>query len=225
LEQYARNAFEGEMIIEYALFTRRNYKYPEKQPCPHSCWDEEKNELFKHFPLGKDYVVGSKDEDHFYVFMQDNRSETETIEPYSTIEIAMNDMPRSSMDHFYKGEKFTTEKDTLSDSGISKIIPEEAEIDSLMFNPFGFSLNAILGNSYYTMHITPHKECSYVSYETNRNLKDYNFLNVSRKVVDTFKPEKYTMVLIHSKEENKQQTPSKTSSTQPQMTSQSQSKK
>jgi len=198
LEQYARNAFEGEMNVEYALFTRRNYKYPEKQPTPHSCWDEEKCELYKYFPSGKEFIVGSLDKDHFYVFMQDNRPENEPIEPYSTIEIAMNDMERTSMNHFYKGDNFVSEKETLSDSGISKIIPEDAEIDSLMFNPFGFSLNAILGSSYYTMHITPQKECSYVSYETNRDANEYNLLSLSRKVVDTFNPQKYTMVMIHS---------------------------
>jgi len=198
LEQYARNAFEGEMIVEYALFTRRNYKYPEKQPAPHSCWEEEKAELFKYFPMGKEFVVGSKDKDHFYVFMQDNRDENEPIEPYSTVEIAMNDMDRNAMNHFYKDENFVSEDETLSKSGISKILPEEAKVDSLMFNPFGFSLNAVLDSSYYTMHITPQKECSYVSYETNRDMKDYNFLTLSRKVIDTFKPEKYTMVMIHS---------------------------
>jgi S-adenosylmethionine decarboxylase len=198
LEQYARNAFEGEMIVEYALFTRRNYKYPEKQPAPHSCWEEEQAELMKHFPLGKEFVVGDKEGDHFYVYMQDNRPENEVVEPYSTVEIAMNDMDRTAMNHFYKGDNFVSEDVTLTDSGISKIIPEEAQIDSLMFNPFGFSLNAVLGKTYYTMHITPQKECSYVSYETNRDTRDYNFLGLSRKVIDTFKPEKYTMVMIHS---------------------------
>jgi len=198
LEQYARNAFEGEMIVEYALFTRRNYKYPEKQPAPHSCWEEEKAELMKHFPLGKEFVVGSTEKDHFYVYMQDNRNDNEPIEPYSTVEIAMNDMDRNSMNHFYKGDGFVCEDETLSKSGITKILPEEAKVDSLMFNPFGFSLNAIMDSSYYTMHITPQKECSYVSYETNRDMKDYNFLSLSRKVIDTFKPEKYTMVMIHS---------------------------
>jgi len=198
LEQYARNAFEGEMIIEYALFTRRNYKYPEKQPAPHSCWDEEKGELYKHFPLGKEFVIGNRDEDHFYVFMQDNRPEKDPVEPYSTIEVAMNDMDRSTMNHFYKNNSFVSEQETLSNSGITKIIPEDAEIDSLMFNPFGFSLNAILGSSYYTMHITPQKECSYVSYETNRDMREFNFLGLSRKIIETFKPEKYTMVMIHS---------------------------
>jgi len=122
LEQYARNAFEGEMNVEYALFTRRNYKFPEKQPAPHSCWDEEKGELYKHFPAGKEFVIGSTDKDHFYVFMQDNRPENIPVEPYSTIEVAMNDMPRSSMDHFYRGDNFVTESVTLSESGISKII-------------------------------------------------------------------------------------------------------
>jgi S-adenosylmethionine decarboxylase len=199
LEQYARNTFEGEMEIEYALFTRRNFKYPEKQPTPHSCWDEEKQTLLKHFKNGTDTVIGDINEDHFYVFMEDNRSSTEEVDKYSTVEVAMTDLSRESMNNFYKNENFVCESQTLSESGITNIIPQEAIIDSLMFNPFGFSLNALNNSSYYTMHITPQKECSYVSYETNRETTDHDYLNIIRRVTETFTPEKYTIIDIRSK--------------------------
>jgi len=134
----------------------------------------------------------------FYVFMQDNRAQDDSIEEYSTFEIAMNDLSRESMSHFYKTENVTGET-TLTQSGISELIPEKTEIDCLMFNPFGFSLNGILNSYYYTMHITPQEECSYVSYETNRDVKGYDALKLSHKVVETFNPEKYTIVAIDSK--------------------------
>jgi len=199
LEQYARNAFEGEMIVEYALFTRRNYKYPEKQPTPHSSWDEERLTLLKHFKKGIDRIIGDINGEHFYVFMEDNRSPDEEVEKYSTFEVAMHDLPRESMQYFYKNEKFVNESITLSESGIKGIIPEETFIDSLMFNPFGFSLNGLCQSSYYTMHITPQKECSYVSYETNRDFNEFDHQILTRKVVDTFNPLKYTMIDIRSK--------------------------
>jgi len=202
LEQYARNAFEGEMIVEYALFTRRNYKYPEKQPTPHSSWEEEKVNLKKHFKKGTDTVIGDVNGDHFYVFMEDNRSPEEEVDKYSTIEVAMTDLCRESMNNFYRNENFVKESLTLSESGITGIIPEETYIDSLMFNPFGFSLNGLLQSAYYTMHITPQKECSYVSYETNRDINEFDSNTLKRKVVDTFRPMKYTIVDIRSKHFN-----------------------
>jgi S-adenosylmethionine decarboxylase len=187
------------MEIEYALFTRRNFKYPQKQPTPHSCWDEEKQTLLKHFKNGADTIIGDLNGDHFFVFMEDNRPSTEEVDKYSTVEVAMNDLSLESMNNFYKNEKFVCESQTLSESGITSIIPQEATIDSLMFNPFGFSLNALCNQSYYTMHITPQKECSYVSYETNRETTDFDYLNIIRRVTETFTPEKYTVIDIRSK--------------------------
>jgi len=166
---------------------------------PHSSWEEEKEHIKQHFPYGSEYIVGDTNNDHFYVFIQDNRKMDEIIEDYSTIEIAMNDLSRETMSHFYKSESNNTEGSTIERSGIANIIPDKTEIDSLMFNPFGFSLNGILNSYYYTMHITPQKECSYVSYETNRAISQYDPIQLSQKVIDTFKPEKYTIVSIQSK--------------------------
>ena len=41
------------------------------------------------------------------------------------------------------------------------------KVDAYVFEPYGYSLNAIRDNVYYTIHITPEKEHSYVSIETN----------------------------------------------------------
>jgi len=199
LEQYARNAFEGEMLVEYALFTRRNYKYPQKQPTPHSSWEEEKETLRKHFKNGVDTTIGDSEGDHFYVFMEDNRSPDDEVEKYSTIEIAMNDLSRESMNYFFRNKNFVNESSTLSESGISSLLPEDSVTDSLMFNPFGFSLNTLFQSYYYTMHITPQKECSYVSYETNRDLHEYDYNKLVGRVVNNFNPGKYTVVEVKSK--------------------------
>jgi len=203
LDQYARNAFECESLVEYALFTRRNYKFPEKQPAPHTCWDEEKLLLKQNFKNGKEFVVGDITSDHFFVFMEDNRPKDANVEQYSTIEVAMHELHGGAMAHFFKNDKFESESITLVNSGITGIIPESTNVDALMFNPFGFSLNGLLEDAYYTMHITPQPECSYVSYETNRDMNDFDIEPLMRKVVDNFQPERYTFVMIHSKHYNK----------------------
>ncbi|MCZ4336496.1 adenosylmethionine decarboxylase [Shewanella colwelliana] len=43
------------------------------------------------------------------------------------------------------------------------------EVDDHLFNPFGYSINGIRHNDYFTIHITPQERSSYVSIETNLN--------------------------------------------------------
>jgi len=44
------------------------------------------------------------------------------------------------------------------------------ELDDYVFEPFGYSLNAIRGEHYVTVHVTPQEDSSYVSFETNLDL-------------------------------------------------------
>jgi len=203
LEQYARSVFDGEADVDYVLFTRRNYNYPEKQPSPHTSWDEELDILNSHFPRGSDYIIGDESGDHFHVFMNDYRGFEENVEEYCTLEVAMTNLSRESMSYFYNDDDFESEAQTLEESGINQFIPEKVDIDAKMFTPFGFSLNGIHEEDYYTMHITPQPECSYVSFETNRDMKDYNMDKITKKIIGTFKPENYTAVVIHSRHYNK----------------------
>ena len=74
---------------------------------------------------------------------------------------------------------------TLS-SGISKLIPG-ARIDSHMFQPCGYSCNAIIpGGFYFTIHITPETDFSFASFETNH--PDGNHAGFMEKVLNIFKP-------------------------------------
>ena len=44
------------------------------------------------------------------------------------------------------------------------------QLDDHVFSPYGYSLNAIKDHHYFTIHITPQENSSYVSVETNINL-------------------------------------------------------
>ena len=55
----------------------------------------------------------------------------------------------------------------LSDRlGLSALLPR-ATIDSFLFSPCGFSSNAVQGDRYATIHVTPEPDYSYASFETN----------------------------------------------------------
>ena len=56
--------------------------------------------------------------------------------------------------------------DILVRSGISAIFPD-ADIHGWQFEPCGYSCNGMMDNSYFTIHVTPEAESSYVSFGTN----------------------------------------------------------
>jgi hypothetical protein len=75
-------------------------------------------------------------------------------------------------------------------AGIDKLMPG-AVINDWLFDPCGYSLNALDGTTHYTIHITPEPHCSFVSFGTNKRLTHYTPL--IKQVLACFKPGK-----IHS---------------------------
>ena len=60
---------------------------------------------------------------------------------------------------FYK--KDLTAQEVTVASGIASIFPN-ATVHEYLFEPCGYSCNALFGEHYFTIHITPQKEFSYV---------------------------------------------------------------
>ncbi|KAK3847993.1 MAG: adenosylmethionine decarboxylase [Linnemannia gamsii] len=105
-----------------------------------------------------------------------------------TIEILMTDLNPKAMHKFYhhadKNQPSGSEGGQWVDqqSGLAALFPE-AEIDSFLFQPCGYSCNALVKPSthkeaeqgsgtgapgkYFTIHVTPEPVCSYASFETN----------------------------------------------------------
>jgi len=46
------------------------------------------------------------------------------------------------------------------------------EFNDYVFEPYGYSINAIQNDKYFTIHVTPQAESSYVSFESNINIPD-----------------------------------------------------
>ncbi|GAA6015975.1 hypothetical protein JCM10207_006825 [Rhodosporidiobolus poonsookiae] len=54
-----------------------------------------------------------------------------------------------------------------SSLGLTRILGPEATLDSFLFAPCGFSQNAVRGDRYATVHVTPEEAYSYASFECN----------------------------------------------------------
>ena len=71
-------------------------------------------------------------------------------------------------------------------------------IDDYLFDPCGYSMNGVLkGGEYMTIHITPEAEFSYVSFESN--IQQSSYLDVIKRVLDTFRPGKFIVTAFANK--------------------------
>ena len=78
----------------------------------------------------------------------------------------MSDLDQEAMESFYS-KNCATGLIATKKSGIIDIVKCE-QIDAFQFEPCGYSANAIIeGDYYWNIHITPEKDFSYASFETN----------------------------------------------------------
>jgi len=114
-----------------------------------------------------------------------------------TINLMMFDMAPAVAAHFYLANTPGGGKEMTKISGISSLCPG-ATIDETHFAPCGYSMNAIAHDAYYTIHVTPEPECSYVSFETNAILTSYSAL--VRNVLRVFKPRRFLLTTFGDEE-------------------------
>jgi len=185
-------------MIEDAYYSRKNFKRPELQYVPHRTFEQEVNILDKYFLDGGAYCMGNMNKDCWYMYTLNPIERYVTGKAYvdndQTIEILMSDLDMEVMNIFFKSSSVSADQATKK-SGINKLVPG-MKIDSCLFEPCGYSMNAILDDAhcsgglgdYATIHVTPEVAFSYVSFETNR-LVD-NYMELIKQVVNTFKPGK-----------------------------------
>jgi S-adenosylmethionine decarboxylase len=155
-------------------------------------------EWLDRFFEGTGYVFGNQKDDHWYTYVCDlqNDQKKERV-PDQTLEIMMFELDQTKMKQFWKKEDMDAHKVTES-SGISKLLPGSI-IDPYQFDPCGYSMNGLLGDAYWTIHITPEDHCSYVSFETNVSAKQLGkrtHADLIRDVVNTFKPGRFVVTFF-----------------------------
>jgi len=173
---------------EFLCYSRKNFNFPSKQLYPHDSYENEIKYLSEFFPEGKAFTFGSINEDNWNLFIADKRENHD--KSMITLEVMMSNLDRDKMKLFYKTD--CTAKETTEKSGISSLVPNSIN-DEIQFEPCGYSLNGLNEDSYYTIHITPEENFSYVSFETNLKLSDYSSL--VKNVINTFKPGKFSVAL------------------------------
>ena len=158
----------GTTDLQYLIYERKNAYFQEYQPA--NFFDDAKR-LSEAVP-GRCFRFGDVDDHHVFLFHLDK--------PYTpssddlTLEVLMHGMGARAQD-------------------LPALFPG-FQVDDHRFEPMGYSLNAIHGAKYYTVHVTPQRFCSYVSFETN--CVDDGAEVMSARLIELFKPQSLDVILF-----------------------------
>lgn len=174
--------------MECLIYQRKNEYFPQLQ---HTDFFDDIKVLQKLSP-GRAYRLGNADEHHTFLFHSDKDYRPYTSD--STLEILMYDLQGKAKEIFCQEDQNT--EVIRSEIGLDRIFPE-FEVDDHAFYPYGYSLNALRGNNYYTIHVTPQEETPYVSFETNF-VKKNKVSQAIESVVQMFEPRSFDIVYFDS---------------------------
>ncbi|CAG4994677.1 unnamed protein product [Parnassius apollo] len=202
----ARDA-AGHARVHNVFYSRRQFARPHRQLPPHDHFDSEVELLDSFFGDGRAYIMGpEKDCWYLYTLLplegtvaalekehREASSGCEASEPDQTIEILMSELDPEVMSIFTRAHSENAAQAT-KESGIDKIIPGML-IDDYLFDPCGYSMNGVAKDGcYMTIHITPERTCSYVSFESNVPVREYDALLA--RVLDAFRPQRFVLTVF-----------------------------
>ncbi|GAA98412.1 uncharacterized protein L969DRAFT_23620 [Mixia osmundae IAM 14324] len=97
--------------------------------------------------------------------------------------------------------------------GVQDLFPD-AVLDAFLFEPCGYSANAVLDDRYATIHVTPEQDWSYASFECNLDISTPvsprdavgrptdNLHSLVNKVLAIFKPARFSITLFVSRDDD-----------------------
>ena len=180
-------AIVGKENVAMVFYERKNFLFPENQP---SDFEVDAGVMETHFS-GRSYRFGPANGDHVHVFFASQRGRHP--EKDVTFQILMSDLP-SRVTRQYAKDNGNTAVRTFQ-AELLELYPGMA-FDSHLFSPFGCSINGIRDAGYVTVHVTPQREGSYTSFETN--ILDDDYAVASRRMVSLFQPQRFSIVLTSS---------------------------
>jgi S-adenosylmethionine decarboxylase len=178
--------------VEFFTYERKNEVYPHRQPT--SFYDDVQR-LDAVLP-GKAFRFGDEDEHHILLFHLDR--------PYRcphtdlTLEMLMYGIDETVRASFAPGARHVA-GDVRGRLGLEDLVPG-FHVDDYSFLPSGYSLNGIREDMYWTLHVTPEANGSYVGFETNLRSGD-DLAPVIDRLLDLFAPRSFDLFLFQHGED------------------------
>lgn len=183
--------------LEWASFMHKNYSFPWEQKGPHTSLADEHTTLKKFFPSGTPYIFGPVDGDHYFLFCYDDIIRPCSSEDDTQLSMTMYGLDTSKTEFWFNDKFVSTGPETAEirrKTGLNGVADDSWLLHDLQFEPCGYSINAIRGAEYQTIHITPEDHCSFASYETNTRAS--NYAERIHKVLDVFNPQRFTIIVF-----------------------------
>jgi S-adenosylmethionine decarboxylase len=186
LAEAAKEAIDrvGKENIEALFFERKNEFHSEYQPSNFL----EDFQLLNGTLAGEAMRFGPLDGHHLNLFC--TKQPVKAQDDY-TLEILMYGIPGPIAERFNRSQVGSCDR-VREITGIDKILDGFA-VDDYLFDPLGYSLNAMKGSDYYTVHVTPQKTGSYVSFETN-HVNKTDIEKITTKVLEIFQPRSFDLL-------------------------------
>ena len=166
--------------IEHVIYQRKNEYFAQAQL---SSFGDDIRLLSEHMS-GNACRFGELDGHHNYVFCQqndykaDDNDKTYELLAYQISEQASKKLTSPGLSTL-DIRQFLTLQDLLPNF----------VFDDFVFDPYGYSVNAICGKDYLTIHITPQQGSSYVSFESSINL-----IVMAPKLLSILKPASFDLL-------------------------------
>ncbi|GBG29355.1 S-adenosylmethionine decarboxylase proenzyme [Hondaea fermentalgiana] len=189
--------------LQWIGYTRKNFIFPDDQEFPHSSFAQEIEYTKKcRGPQGGAlnggaYILGDLLADHWYVYVADYCGDANQSSERN-VNIMMYDLDIDVCQGFYRQPELDLEADAqraaYEVAKINDLCGPDAIVDDRMFEPCGYSLNALQDESFYTLHVTPEPEYSYASFETNLEISDYT--DLLTKTLRAFRPKRFAITMF-----------------------------
>ncbi len=170
--------------IESLIYERKNEYFPHLQT---TNFFSDVNFL-KSTVKGPSYRFGHPDEHHLMLFEMDKPYKPSSDDV--TFELLMYNLQGDAKEILNSpGHTIEQVRELMK---FDEIFPD-FEVDDYLFHPCGYSLNALKGPHYYTVHVTPEEIGSYVSFETNVDINESVKHQLSH-ILKIFKPESFDVI-------------------------------
>ncbi|XP_062222798.1 S-adenosylmethionine decarboxylase proenzyme-like [Phragmites australis] len=193
-------AEELSLPLAAVKYSRGTFIFPDAQPSPHKNFADEVaflNRYFGGLTSGANaYVIGdpAKPGQKWHIYYATQHPE----KPVVTLEMCMTGVDKKKVSVFFKTSadgRTSCAKEMTKLSGISDIIPE-MEICDFDFEPCGYSMNAIHGSAFSTIHVTPEDGFSYASYEVmGFNPASFAYGDLVKRVLSCFGPSEFSVAV------------------------------
>ncbi len=181
----------GVAEIDSLIYQRKNECFSRLQPT--SFLDDVKT--IKQNIEGVAYRFGKAHGHYNQLFHSTNQYQA--LPGDKTVELLMYDLDDEVIKSFISGDMDNHQ--TRAFLKLDDVI-SDYQIDDFVFDPFGYSLNAIKGEDYLTIHITPQPKSSYASLEFSNSGRSEELMNHFLKV---FSPKSCDIMSFNSKQKCK----------------------